>query len=175
MKKWDDIEQELKELNSSLDGASKKMPYYIPKGYFQDTDRRILNRITAQKQAGYTVPKNYFDKLPDTMLSKVKKQAVEKRRNISWGNFRLTAAAIILISLSIGTYQMAKNATTVAAVDKLNLLSDDVVLAYVENHIDEFDITTIEESSLPINNSNNRSINLIEDNAITDYLNDTGW
>jgi hypothetical protein len=75
------IENELVELGSSLQGIIPANPYEAPKGYFDQLPGAVLDRVIREDFSPvlnktntnpYLVPEGYFENLADTMLNRVK-------------------------------------------------------------------------------------------------------
>ena len=79
MKQINDISEELKSMESSLAGMSRKTPYSIPFGYFESLGYEIHEMIKNSqqpdpamdwgKQLLYSVPPGYFEKLASEIIS----------------------------------------------------------------------------------------------------------
>ncbi|MGN6475885.1 MAG: hypothetical protein ACTHKV_01575, partial [Flavipsychrobacter sp.] len=71
MSNKNDIQEELKALNSVLAGMSSAMPYFVPEGYFETLDGEINARRMAMnipdpmlllpKSMPYHMPEGYFE------------------------------------------------------------------------------------------------------------------
>jgi hypothetical protein len=97
------ILNELKELNSSLPGASNQNIYTVPAGYFEGLAGELMNRIRAMEAASakeelsflspvlndisrqmpYSVPNDYFISLAERAVINTKQTATEELESIS--------------------------------------------------------------------------------------------
>ena len=108
--KGDTASSEIAELSPLLAGLSRKMPYEVPKGFFEATD---LSSITSDEElpqvlAGlhrtlpYKVPQGYFETLPQIMLGRVAKPKARVVSMTKW--MRVAAAAVIATAILISGY-----------------------------------------------------------------------
>ena len=89
------IEEELKELESSLPGAGIPGPFSVPEGYFQDLAELILSRIRTEQLSApaeiqslspllasinrkmpYDLPSGYFEQIPDAPVKEDPRSAI---------------------------------------------------------------------------------------------------
>lgn len=178
-----DIVKELTELNSALKDMPADTPYQAPEGYFDTLSHRVTTRASAQTSNTYDVPEGYFSSLPQTILEKAKQtDTKQKTKTVTFparrGRFQLAAAAIILFFLSIGAFQMIDptQVQPITVADKLENIPDNLLLAYVEDHIDDYDMTLLETTN--INNTTTEKSTTIDEvstDVINDYLNTNGW
>ncbi|MEI8280259.1 MAG: hypothetical protein WCG87_10890 [Bacteroidota bacterium] len=165
-------------------GYSKYMPHTVPFGYFSEFPGQIYNaamstdEFPADLNVGhpYSVPANYFDELPGNILAKI--QATEKQdasqhiktisltRKSAWYNMRWAAAAVLLISISLGSYKMLiapqYNIEHQLASVPLSALDE-----YASMHTDDADGTAVL--------SNGQAVNLqLNEEEIIHYLNEKG-
>lgn len=181
MKQEQDILKELKELNSTLATLPKTMPYEIPVGYFDGLAQNITQLATADvtltKDIPFATPDGYFDNLPEQILQAAKAdretittEPKPKSRSI-WLNVRWAAAAMLILSISIGSYRIL-NPGTISIQEQLDEIPEAAILAYVQDNIDEFDIDYIITN---IESTNTIQTVNIQDEAIEDYLESSGW
>lgn len=91
MSNRNDIQEELKALNSVLAGMSRAMPYYVPGGYFEGLDSEINARRRAMgepepmlllpKSMPYQVPQGYFEDIASKMSALVQEPKLSIDRN----------------------------------------------------------------------------------------------
>lgn len=105
----EDAKEELYHLSPLLAGISKKMPYSVPDGFFNDTDENlgglmINDELSAAKELEqlspllsnlkkdmpYTVPQGYFENLSPAIRKETKVISIARQK---W--FRYAAAAIV--------------------------------------------------------------------------------
>lgn len=181
-----DIVKELTELGSPLKDMPAHTPYHAPEGYFNTLADNVLNRANAQRKETYQVPEGYFNQLPQAILEKAKQTDTPKETKVinigggSWRNFRMAAAAIILLFVSVGAYQMISSVTpqqNTTIADKLEKVPDNLLLAYVEDNIDDYEMTLLETTAnITTSTTENKTtaIEDVSDDVINDYLNN-GW
>lgn len=174
MERNNDIQDELNMLNSTLGTLPKRMPYQVPQDYFEELPSRISLHKKDRHMAPHIVPKGYFDNLPEQMLEKLKQEQdyqapKAKRIDISWRSISLAAAAVIIILISIGVYQAPKE-QPLSVAENLEQVSDDKILAYLEDNIDDYDVDLI-KSSLPTT-SQETPLTDVDNTTINDYLYD---
>lgn len=179
-----DIVNELTELNSPLKDMPAHTPYQVPDGYFNSLGNNLTNRINAKQNKTYDVPEGYFSKLPEAILNKAKQADVETPKEktkvidlrVSWRNFKLSAAAIILLFLSVGAYQMMSSTPqqTATVANKLEEVPDKLLLAYVQENIDDYDLTLLETNASTTTAIKTTTVENVSDDMIDEYLNN-GW
>ncbi|MCB0697690.1 MAG: hypothetical protein KDC07_10015 [Chitinophagaceae bacterium] len=182
MEREQDILNELKDLNSTLASYPKGMPYQVPAGYFDGLAADIYHLASAgvelTKEIPFNVPVGYFDTLPQQTLNAAKKAdaaastATTPRKSI-WLNVRWAAAAMLILSISIGSYRML-NPQTISIQQQLNEIPDEAIMAYVQDHIDEFDTEYI-INNLDGNTTLQTQAGNLKDETIEDYLENSGW
>lgn len=170
MNDHNNIQNELKEMQSMLANMPRKMPYAVPQGYFSQLPEHATATVTAgdnvltlKHDAPYTLPKGYFDQLPETMLT-VAKEKTNKRRTIPRAQW--LAAAMLACIISFGGYIMFSEHTTVPE----QMLSS-VPKAELNNYVQSrygMDVNA------PIKEISISNLN-IENKDIIAYLNETGW
>ena len=88
MQAKNDISDELRLLSALVAGIGRQTPYELPKGYFEDLPREVLNRIARlnqetfasnlPKSLTFSVPEGYFDNLASQVLGRIKAGSVSK-------------------------------------------------------------------------------------------------
>lgn len=147
-----DIYNELKELCSPLADAPKTMPYSLPQNYFGSLPEIVLQR-TASLDNGdvlatpYSVPDSYFESLPQQVLQQAKQgeQATlkkDKSVNIWLKNIRWAAAAVFIIAVGLGSYNIL-TPQTLTIRQQLNEIPESALVAYVQDNADDFETETI--------------------------------
>lgn len=178
-----DILSELQAMNSPLAGFSRDMPYEVPVGYFDNLPAQVLQTVNKEVlPAGTAMPHivhpDYFDTLPEQLLATIRQQEQNKKpatpvKRISlWRNVRWTAAALLILAIGIGSYRVF-NPQPASVEQQLQSISDEAIMAYVEDNIYAFETETI------INYVNTADIDAasmqINKNDIEYYLQETGW
>jgi len=111
-------EDELATLAPLLSGLSRKMPYAVPTGYFEQTiettgaEEESSLLAAVSKQVPYTVPAGYFDNFSQQVVKRVKPPAklipITGRK---W--FRLAAAAVVAGFIALAAIQFWPSSTRV--------------------------------------------------------------
>ncbi|MBS1687648.1 MAG: hypothetical protein JSS96_02900 [Bacteroidetes bacterium] len=162
---------------------SKEIPQAVPDDYFKNLPSQILQAAKLNdipKTLPYAVPQAYFENLPAEVLHKAKgddnKQDFRPTRIIAFsGNLRWAAAALLLLCLSIGSYEFLHTRATspekaLAKVPQANLKE------YIRQNIDDFDAEMI-VSNLQSTDIHNVQVSSkqLDEQEIIQYLNETGW
>lgn len=132
---------ELQQLSPLLAGLSKKSPFRVPEGYFEQVAGEINAGVSALEQANeiletlsptleaarhlqpYKVPDGYFEQLPQVMLEKVRgvkvtgKDIVKQEAKVvgmgrSWFRYAAAAAITGLILISAWWYNQNNDSST---------------------------------------------------------------
>lgn len=92
MSNRNDIQEELKALNSVLAGMSRAMPYFVPEGYFETLDGEINARRMAMskpdpmlllpKSMPYHMPEGYFEDIAANIKALVQEPEPSIDRNL---------------------------------------------------------------------------------------------
>lgn len=178
-----DILSELQAMNSPLAGFSRDMPFEVSAGYFDSLPEQMLQMANKEiLPAGTAMPHivhpDYFDTLPEQLLVTIRQQEqtpkteIPVRRISLWRNVRWAAAAVLILSIGIGSYRVF-SPQQVSVEEQLQSISDEAIMSYVEDNIYAFETETI------INYINTADINAasmqINKNDIEYYLQETGW
>ncbi len=170
------IDQELRELGSNLHRLPKTMPHHVPQEYFKHIHDRLSIQVNAKENNTFSTPNGYFNTLPEQILEKAQKQD-KGSKVVSFSGFKrvvLAAAAMLLILLSIGIYNLTWQSTESTIAQGLNEIPQDIVLAYVEENINEFDTelitNTLDENTIP---STETLIEYIDTQNIKAFLNNS--
>ncbi|MBK9730811.1 MAG: hypothetical protein IPO83_05935 [Chitinophagaceae bacterium] len=156
MKSRNEITEELKSLSPYLASLSREHPFYTSENYFTEAEESILAAISGKEifsplvasatDQPFELPASYFEMLPETILSRIKKQSSPVIRRLPSRSVWLAAASIAILffsSILVYNYQHQQ--------------SDQLVQEQIA-------ITTDEESSLMMNVSD------IDDDAIVQLL-----
>ncbi len=166
-------------------------PFVVPEGYFGTLADSLKAGTIASFQndlrpAGFpttlplTVPEGYLTMLPDTMLEAAKKQSTPSKhawRSINfhpqWRHIiRFAAAAVLVLGVSVGSYRYLHVAgPEKIAVQQLSKLDDDAIENYVELHVDDFDVESL-EATIPPRTDIHPELLRINTVEIQDYLED---
>ena len=114
--------EELQQLSPLLAGISRKMPYSVPNGYFEQLGNEapflmqdeVLPQVlqNADKSMPYLVPNGYFENLPGIILSKVevkKPQAKLVSFSRSWMKYAVAAVITGLVATTGVLFFNSKN------------------------------------------------------------------
>lgn len=178
MKQKNDILQELKASGSSLGDLPRTMPYEVPGNYFTQLHDTILPQAKLAENVSnnivHDIPKGYFDQLPSQILNKVNNE--EKRRNTKniWLGVKWVAAAILLIGLSFGIYDVLYTQGEKYYETELAQVPVSNIDQYIYNNIYDFDVETI-ENTLVASNDIDVLTEQLPDEDIVNYLNEAGW
>ncbi|MBS1774329.1 MAG: hypothetical protein JST82_15845 [Bacteroidetes bacterium] len=168
------------DLQEPVLNVNKGMPYMIPSGYFEalpTTINELVGNGLPQKASNvYEVPAGYFAQLPAAITAKAK-DANKPAKRISlgapvWKQVRWAAAAVLILSIGIGSYQYTQN-KEYKLRKELARVSSDSIHEYVQQHIDEYDTEMIADN-METNDLKTLSKNISEQ-EIVNYLNATGW
>lgn len=184
-----DVTESIKfsEADDPIAGWGRKMPYAVPAGYFESLPRE-MTIIAAPQLPGdasqpFTVPQGYFEQLPQQILEAVKKaeQPANKQParviplgNI-WKNVRWAAAAILLVTIGMGSYRILQGNDTLSPQQQLAKISDKTIAEYVQQNIDEFDMESIENTVAANTDIKSLNTNNLPDEDIILYLKENGW
>jgi len=153
---------------------SKINPYIAPDGYFENfadkiADNVLTTSVSIAHNDPYEVPDGYFDTLPARSLTAAKDadkqqptRIISLRRNM-WKQVRWAAAAVLLIGLGVGSYEIVEISQPHHKAERmLASIPDKDISEYIQQNIDDFDLDMI------VSNTN------ISDEDIAQYLNETG-
>lgn len=177
---------EIEALSPLLSSISRKTPYSVPGGYFQELSSRLPNDETPEDISSwlaelkdkptYKVPALYFEKLPEKILRKanVQKARVISITSHSW--FRYAAAAVVIAAVAIfGIIYQDQNSVdpetrSLAWVEKsMKKVSTDEINRFVE-------LASQESNDLARNDGSDDISYLLKDvsdKEIQDFLNET--
>ncbi len=173
----EEIKQELKNISGCMAGTQIPMPYAVPDEYFANFEKNLRSKITeedattavhtlAGKTMPYSVPGDYFDKLPKLLLEKNEAEK-QKGIRITFPQLRWAAAAIVLIAISVGTYNLYRPSADTIKPGK-------VMLASVNNNDIQEYLANAAGTNV-INVSGEYYLDKIESKDIVSYLDQTGW
>jgi len=173
--------EELSLLSPLLSGISRKAPYQVPEGYFEELSP-ILTGL--RERPVYTVPEGYFEELAGQIVSRVKPapaRIVTMRRPGTW--WRYSAAAVVVgLVLTLGWLRLhtsGRNGTPVDVAHSLYTVSDQEIQNYLDNHnnIPLAEPDSILNSTATLNVDENDVKNLlgdIPDGELKQYLEEHG-
>jgi hypothetical protein len=181
MQKNNEILKELEQLQSSLAKMPRVMPYAVPENYFSSLPEQVLAQAldsetsaVLPKAVPFEVPKGYFDSLPDQLLKAAKSSEEKPKTKVIslgetiWKKTRFAAAAIVLLALGTGIFQLSDRQNSFE--HKLAQLPVEAVSEYVEQNADGFEVPV--ESSAA---NTSVSLNQLTEEEINAYLDETGW
>jgi hypothetical protein len=129
-----------------------KNEFDIPKGYFNDLEYQIFNKLTKEKNVskeGFEIPDNYFDDFEQRLTNKLdndsKKTTVFSLKRII---IKISIAASFLLLLGLG-YKYFNN----TSVDLNQIAMNDIEI-WMDENIDYLDTNLISET-LNINDLDN--------------------
>jgi hypothetical protein len=180
--------EELETLSPLLAGLSRKMPYSVPEGYFNEINTQLPGitleeslpeiLISAGKSMPYKVPVGYFEELPATVLNNVR-PARTSAKVISIGLrwMKYAAAAIIAGVMVVSSifYFGNRNDGTPSVQSEQWIASQlkNVSIEELEAFINTADISS---KTLAQNSSNNAEVrsllNDVPDSELEKFLKD---
>lgn len=150
----------------------------VPTGYFSQLQGDIMARVAEEKlrgkvaDSGFTVPDGYFDASKNTILNRVipreTSTAVRKITPRRW--LRYAAVACVALVLGITGYFGWVNPRE---DDRLDAVSDQEILSYLEFYGEPADITYIAEYLKDEERDIAKELNELSDEDIEAYLNNT--
>lgn len=160
-----------------------KVPYEVPEGYFQQLPETLwhLNRSiehSPDAASEANLPEGYFEQLPQRLYQFVQEQEQKTRVTFSWGVFkkiRLAAAALLLLSLSLGGfhYWQQYSSADASANRRLSKVNPEEIANYVDQHLDEFENENLESFTTTLNPDYDTKMSQIDAASIEEYLNST--
>jgi len=162
-------------MGSRLAEKAIKVPYTVPGGYFTGLNDVLAEIVAGKETTGqlpytevpYTVPAHYFDALPGLLAEKVEKK---KKRGIliTFGQLRWAAAAVVFLTIGLGSYNMIQGNSTAAKDVFLSNIADNEIqeyLAATSGHIH------------PEKSANDACLEKanVDSKDIIAYLDETGW
>ncbi|MBS1615323.1 MAG: hypothetical protein JST06_04305 [Bacteroidetes bacterium] len=165
----------------------KDLVFQTPEAYFYDLAERLTDTaatadFTGEKKIPFTVPDGYFTTLPAQLLAATKAAAANPHTTkfiplaSPWRKwFIAAAAAVLLLSLSLGTYHYYDAQTPDAiAARQLAQLAPDSISEYVALHLDDFDNAILENLFDSPAASKNTQLPSLNDQDIRQYLEENG-
>ncbi|BDW91232.1 MULTISPECIES: hypothetical protein [Flavobacteriaceae] len=155
----------------------KKNSFNTPKGYFEDFNSRLMDKIKKEeaghteslipKHDGFSVPEGYFDEISSSVASELNTKETKVIPLIANKKLYYTVAAVAAIFVLIFSLNQSSSAEPISFDD---LASSDIE-AYLENT--DLEMTTYEIAEIiPLKDIelNNIFNEVLEDDAILDYL-----
>jgi hypothetical protein len=182
-----DIQEELKGMGSPLAGMSQKTPFVVPDNYFDNfgpgisaTIKEIENErplfAGGKLISPGAIPEGYFNSLPERMLEMARLKDTPKQKTIAFNpkparkatfSVRWAAAAVIIITIGIGSYGFLFSTNETGTDKLLSSVPNKEIHDYLENTY-QLDVDKIVSSStiltMPLDNKD-----------IIKYLDETGW
>lgn len=188
MKRNQDIQTELQEMNSPLAQTSRSMPYHVPDRYFELLHERIKNTVIADSDvldinalkdtvSTMEVPEGYFDTLPDKVLVAAKQQPTKtielRSSNKSWAPLRWLAAAIIVLGVVFSITQFSSDSKEIDVYAELSKIPTDSIENYLAMQIDDVDVESLENSW---NSGTSTGVNTgLTESELEQYLQEADW
>lgn len=177
--------EEIESLSPLLAGISKRMPYTVPAGYF-DNPGRVQDNDTAdepaewlsglKEKATYTVPSGYFEQLPVAILQKVNASRAKIVPLTARKWFRYAAAASVIVFLAVLGFVFSNRETvdpdtkSYAWVKKnMKKVSTDEIAEFVELASQETNQVVKAENGDDLS----KLLSDVSDKEIQDFLNET--
>lgn len=167
-----DILQELKEMNSPLAELPERMPFNLPEGYFEQLPD-VVNEAKERelsKAMPHTTPVGYFDRLPQQVIAAAISKPTQQRKTVQFAPIRWMAAAILVITITIGGYNFLQP-NTPSFEEQLSNIPETDLLAYVQYNIDEFGPEVLEANITDVSISTDK----IEESNLQEYIENEVW
>jgi len=166
----------------------RTMPFEIPEAYLSElprsmTEAAIISDERNSRVIPFDVPDNYFNTLPGTLL--IAAQTADKpattgktiafksmwqRKALQWA-----VAAMLVLGAGLGAYRYTHPSSPDAAVmEQLARVDGNLLNAYVEQHIDEFDADMLEASAAGVHAGSHMPISGLDEQEIYQYLSEEG-
>jgi len=151
----------------------KNNPFMTPEGYFEEFDRKLLNKLSQGKPAipesdGFRIPQGYLDNLNQNIRQKFDASEVKAIPITSYKKYYYAAASIAAIALVV----LGLNWNSSEDIDFEDLAHTEIETYFEDN---ELGLSTYEIAEmLPVDEleiSDILSTQLNEENML-DYLND---
>lgn len=175
----------------------KTNPYSLPENYFETFAAGMLDKVAEPVFAKtatpvFDVPAGYFEDFSSKMLAiakaadqteSVAPSLTEKKqtRTIAFRPqkaLRWAAAAILVLGIGFGSYKVINENQGVdpelTAEKQLAMLDKSTINSYVQQHIDEFDLELLAESSSLGEEKSEKTIRHLNKKDIQQYLNEAG-
>lgn len=176
MTKGNDIQVELKEMNSTLAQLPKEIPFDVPNNYFNDITNNIVEMVLAndfieqQSANPYTVPEQYFSAFPQKINQKIKEETTVTPTLFSLypllKPMQVAAAILIIIIGGFSFLHVPKN--SISFQQQLKNIPDEVVREYVAQNDDENLYNNFSVNST-------YSFNKLSEEEISQFLEEQGW
>lgn len=170
------ITEELASMGSPLAHMPRTMPYSVPEGYFNDFHISVAHLVAEGKAIPnggdvFSIPEGYFDLLPVQLIQKIRAEEKQKRRRVIelsaiWQQVRLAAAAVLLLTVGIGTYKFYVDRLPYNTERALSNVPKSSIHDYVQQNIDDFDTEMI------LDNMSSGNGDELSRKEINDYLNE---
>ena len=177
--------EELSLLSPLLSGISRKAPYQVPEGYFDELSP-VLVGLGLRERPVYEAPEGYFEELAGQIVSRVKpapaRVVTMRRPRTLW---RYSAAAVVAgLVLTIGWLRLhtssGRNGAPVDVAHSLYTVSDQEIQNYLDNHnnntpLAEPDSTINSTATLNVDENDVKSLlGDIPDGELKQYLEEHG-
>ncbi|XZF16022.1 hypothetical protein ACTHGU_07780 [Chitinophagaceae bacterium MMS25-I14] len=162
-------------------------PMEAPEGYFNyfpqqalmmAREQEILDQLPAADP--YAAPERYFEKFPREALAAAKSSdnAFRKRVRLTQVYTRWAAAAIFILFMGLGSYNML-HPQHINVAHTLSRVPADTIDAYVQQNIDEFETEMLEnklaDAQTPVQANDKNAVKDLDKQEIIQYLDETGW
>jgi hypothetical protein len=186
MKNESEVRKELKNIGSRLADMPQSAPFTLPPGYFEEFAPAILNTVKhldkdepvsviAREIPFNDVPKGYFERLPEEILNLAAGKTATTLEFVPGPKVRIfrpafikwAAAAVLLISIAIGSYDLYLRQNTTGTEKMLSAVPGNELHDYLQSNC-TIDIDRV------INNNTLKDMHL-DNKDIVRYLDETGW
>lgn len=176
-----------------VNDISSQLSMGIPEGYFDEFPAQMLALAKAEHPNigvglanPLNAPEGYFEALPEQILAAAKAGDTKASPKIiplisrAGRSLRWAAAAILIMGIGFGTYQVYLNKTGNHTEKQLAKISSNTLGDYLQQNIDDYDMETLENTvasnaggiKQATSDLDPKNLNTDE---ITQYLNETGW
>jgi len=166
----------------------KALPFETPEKYVESLAQTLTNAVNdanlpKEKAPLFEVPAGYFESLPGRLLHAAKEAELSRpnhAKTISltplWKKWTsVAAAAMLLLSLSLGGYHYHEMHTPEAvAAKQLSTLDKESISAYVEQHLEDFDASTLESLAASAPSTAGPQLPVLDTRDIQQYLEESG-
>ncbi len=180
MSEQNEIALELGGLESGLGSMSRAMPFSVPDGYFealqvqleQATGANFSDPLLAKYDQPLSLPVGYFETLPGKLLVAARRadanEVPKKQKEIGFVPvLRWAVAAALAITISVGGYMMFVERSESQSEAMLKNISRGDIMDFVQG---SYGTGSSAQSA-----THETVIPNVDNAAIIQYLNETGW
>lgn len=175
MNEHNNIQEELRELDSPLADMPRAMPYSTPDGYFAQFAANIhsiasqhIDLSDNQIAMPYEVPAGYFGQLPGQVLAAVYKEEIADKKRVAFApRIQWATAAVLALIISFGGY--------ISFSSHRYSRSEQMLSAVPASAINDYMGTRYGLDAAKVVNEHIFEHMQVENKDIIAYLNETGW